>query len=309
MAASEAQRYFGDGRVYAETYVDQPRHIEVQVMGDGTGKVVHLFERECSVQRRFQKIIEEAPSAPLPGGLADTICEAAVRLAAAANYRNAGTVEFIAGADGRFFFLEMNTRLQVEHPVTEMIAGIDLVRAQIDVAAGRGLAFSQADIVRNGHSIECRICAEDPDRQFMPEIGAIRYLGIPEAPWLRFEHGLDPGQAVTADFDPMLAKLVVHGATRTEAIGRAITALGELSVLGVTTSIDYLARVLTSDAFGAERLHTGFVLEHADALAPAPLSALASDQAVIAAALGFHEFRQQVFDVPALHAAIGDWRN
>ncbi|MCL4157602.1 UNVERIFIED_CONTAM: hypothetical protein GTU68_035704, partial [Idotea baltica] len=211
IAASEAERYFGDGRVYAELYVERPRHIEVQVLGDGTGEVIHLFERECSIQRRFQKIVEEAPSSELTEAKAAEICEAAVRLAKAARYRNAGTVEFILGAGGRFFFLEMNTRLQVEHPVTEDITSIDLVKAQIEIAAGRGLPCTQSDLRKNGHSIECRICAENPDQSFMPETGRLDFLHIPRAPWLRFEHGLDQGRAVTSDFDPMLAKLVAHG--------------------------------------------------------------------------------------------------
>src|SRR5690606_3338424 len=159
LAASEALRYFGDGRVYAETYVERPRHIEIQILGDGEGNAIHLFERECSVQRRFQKIIEEAPAARLPTELREAICESATRLASAAKYRNAGTVEYILGADGRFFFLEMNTRLQVEHPVTEMITGVDLVRCQIDIAAGKGLPMAQSDLEVRGHAIECRICA------------------------------------------------------------------------------------------------------------------------------------------------------
>ena len=309
IAGSEAQRYFGDGRVYAELYVEKPRHIEVQVMGDGTGNVVHLFERDCSVQRRFQKIVEEAPSAGLPEGLADEICAAAVRLASAANYLNAGTVEFILGQDGRFFFLEMNTRLQVEHPVTEMITGTDLVRAQIEVAAGKGLPFAQSDLTRSGHSIECRICAENPEADFMPETGRIEFLGVPEAPWLRFENALDQGQRVTTDFDPMLAKLVVHGADRTEAIDRAIAALSDLALLGVTTNIDYLAKALDSAAFREARLHTGYVEEQAEVLAPAPLDDVARDQVLIAAALGFREFQDLAFGVPDLHAAIGHWRN
>jgi acetyl/propionyl-CoA carboxylase alpha subunit len=309
IAASEAERYFGDGRVYAELYVENPRHIEVQVLGDGAGNVVHLHERECSVQRRFQKIVEEAPSADLPGDLAQEICAAGARLARAANYLNAGTVEFIVGQDGRFFFLEMNTRLQVEHPVTEMITGLDLVQAQIEIAAGRGLPVSQDDVGRQGHSIECRICAENAERDFMPESGMIRFLNIPEAPWLRFEHALDAGRRVTSDFDPMLAKLVVHGATRAEAIDRAVSALGDLAILGVTTNTDYLQRILETPAFRAGELHTGFLTEHAERLKPRPLGQLEQDRLLIAAALGFREFRQLAFDVPDLHAAIGPWRN
>ncbi len=309
IAASEAQRYFGDGRVYAELYVERPRHIEVQVLGDGTGAVIHLFERECSIQRRFQKIIEEAPSSELTEEKAAEICDAAVRLAQAANYRGAGTVEFILGADGRFFFLEMNTRLQVEHPVTEDITGIDLVKAQIEVAAGHGLPCDQDGVTKTGHAIECRICAENPDQNFMPETGRIDFLHIPTAPWLRFEHGLDQGRAVTSDFDPMLAKLVVHGRTRDEATDRAIEALNDLAILGVTTNIDYLIRVLKSAPFREGALHTDFVNEHSDALAAPPMSDTDQDRLLIAAALGFREFRQMVFEVPDLQASIGYWRN
>ena len=309
IASGEAQRYFGDGRVYAETYVERPRHIEVQVLGDGEGGAIHLFERECSVQRRFQKIVEEAPAARLDPALREAICASAVRLAAAARYRNAGTVEYILGADGRFFFLEMNTRLQVEHPVTEMITGLDLVRAQIEIAAGRGLPLAQADVAANGHAIECRICAEDPDRDFLPETGTLAHLGVPEAPWLRFENALDPGQKVTADFDPMLAKLVAHGATRAEAIDRSIAALADLALLGVTTNVDYLARVLGNDAFRAGDLHTGFVAEQRQALAPQPPSARILAQVLAAAALGDRDFRELALGTPEPHAAIGGWRN
>ncbi|MEW6124580.1 MAG: biotin carboxylase N-terminal domain-containing protein [Pseudomonadota bacterium] len=309
IAASEAQRYFGDGRVYAEVYVERPRHIEVQVLGDGAGGAVHLFERECSVQRRFQKIIEEAPAARLPAALRDEICAAAVRLAAAARYKNAGTVEFILCADGRFFFLEMNTRLQVEHPVTEMITGIDLVRAQLEIAAGQGLPAPQDEIVARGHAIECRICAEAPDRGFLPATGAVRHLGVPQDPAIRFENALRQGQKVTADFDPMLAKLVVAGADRGDTIDRTIAALKELAILGVETNVDYLARVLDHPAFRAGDLHTAFVSEHADTLAPRPLDAAARDRALIVAALGQRVFRTLATDVPEPHASIGAWRN
>ncbi|MGD0564834.1 MAG: biotin carboxylase N-terminal domain-containing protein [Roseiarcus sp.] len=309
IASSEAQRYFGDGRVYAELYVERPRHVEVQILGDGEGAAIHLFERECSVQRRFQKIIEEAPAANLSSDLRDRICQSAVRLAAAARYRNAGTVEFILGADGRYFFLEMNTRLQVEHPVTEMITGLDLVRIQIEIAAGHGLPLKQEEVAAFGHAIECRICAEDPARDFMPETGKIRYLGIPEASFIRFENALDTGQKITADFDSMLGKLVVHGADRLEAISRSIAALHELAVLGVRTNIDYLAKALDYVAFRQGELHTGFVDEHSAALAPGEADAATRDAVLIAAALGFREFRDVAFGVPEPHATIGRWRN
>lgn len=309
LASSEAQRYFGDGRVYAETYVERPRHIEVQVLGDGKGGAIHLFERECSVQRRFQKIVEEAPAATLSQELREAICASAVRLASAAKYKNAGTVEYILGSDGRFFFLEMNTRLQVEHPVTEMITGLDLVRAQIEIAAGQGLPLAQADVKAHGHAIECRVCAEDPDRDFMPETGTVQYLGVPEENWLRFENALDQGQKITADFDPMLAKLVVHGSDRGEAIDRSIAALEGLALLGVKTNIDYLARVLDNGAFRAGDLHTGFVAEHRQALEATALSAPALAQVLAAAALGFRDFQELVVGTPEPYAAIGGWRN
>jgi len=309
IASSEAERYFGDGRIYAELYVEKPRHIEVQVLGDGQGGAIHLFERECSIQRRFQKIVEEAPAVNLAPELREAICESAVQLARAAAYKNAGTVEFILGADGRYFFLEMNTRLQVEHPVTEMITGIDLVRAQIDIAAGKGLPLAQSDVEIHGHSIECRICAEDPNHDFMPETGQLRYIGVPEAPWLRFENALGPNQKVTADFDPMLAKLVVYGADRDDAIALGIDALDELTLLGVTTNTDYLARVLDHPAFREGQLHTGFVALHGDDLAEAEPEGAVCDAVLIAAALGFREFQQLAFDIPEPYASIGGWRN
>lgn len=309
IASSEAKRYFGDGRVYAELYVERPRHIEVQVLGDGEGGAIHLFERECSVQRRFQKIIEEAPSANLPIALREEICASAVRLAASANYKNAGTVEYILGADGRFFFLEMNTRLQVEHPVTEMITGVDLVRCQIEIAAGKGLPLAQVDVKAQGHAIECRVCAENPETDFMPETGVVQYLGVPEEPWLRFENALDQGQKVTADFDPMLAKLVVHGADRGEAVDRSIAALHDLALLGVTTNIDYLARVLGHAAFRAGDIHTGFVEQHRDALAAPLVDPATHVQVLAAAALGFRDFRDLALATPEPYAAIGGWRN
>ena len=232
-----------------------------------------------------------------------------MRLAAAARYRNLGTVEFILAPDGRFFFLEMNTRLQVEHPVTEMVTGLDLVRMQLEIAGGLGLTLGQDDVRVAGHAIECRVCAENAEAGFLPETGVVRLLDVPDRPWLRFENALETGQKVTADFDPMLAKLVVHGQTRDEAIGRAIEALRELTLLGVRTNIDYLARVLDHPAFRAGALHTGFVAEHAAALAPAPLAPAARDAALIAAALGFRAFRALALDAPEPHASIGPWRN
>ena len=273
------------------------------------GGAIHLFERECSIQRRFQKIIEEAPAANLSPELRDEICASATRLTAAANYKNAGTVEYILGADGRFFFLEMNTRLQVEHPVTEMITGIDLVRAQIEIAAGKGLPLPQSEVKISGHAIECRICAENPEQDFMPETGVVRYLGVPEAEWLRFENALISGQKITADFDPMLAKLVAHGPDRDAAIERSIEALSELALLGVKTNIDYLGRLIDHAAFRTGQLHTGFIAEHKNDLAPFELNEAERAQILGAAFLGFRETRDLIIGTPEPHAAIGGWRN
>ncbi len=309
LASAEALRYFGDGRVYAEVYVERPRHIEVQVLGDGRGNAIHLFERECSVQRRFQKIVEEAPAERLDPALRERICTAAVRLTAAAKYRNAGTVEFIVGADDRFYFLEMNTRLQVEHPVTEMVTGLDLVRLQLDLAQAGSLPFGQDAVRLSGHAIECRICAEDPAREFLPETGRILRLDVPQAPWLRLESALQPGMAVTADFDPMLAKLVVHGDDRRQAIERATASLGQLAILGVRTNTDYLGRVLAHPAFGAGEIDTGFVVRHAAELAAAPLDGQRLAAILAAAALSTREFVAAVDDVPDPYATLGSWRN
>ncbi|MEX3009595.1 acetyl/propionyl/methylcrotonyl-CoA carboxylase subunit alpha [Hoeflea sp. TYP-13] len=309
VAASEAERYFADSTIYAERYVEKPRHIEVQVVGDGNGNVVHLFERECSIQRRFQKIIEEAPSAGLADELRDRICEAAVRLASAANYRNAGTVEFILAPDGAFYFLEMNTRLQVEHPVSEMITGIDLVRMQIEIAAGLPLGVSQDDIGVSGHAIECRICAEVPERDFMPATGKVLELDPPAASHIRFENGLVEGHYVTLSFDSMLAKLVVHGENRKAAIDCTVEALRETVLLGVETNLDYLSRVADHPVFRDGALHTGFVTEHEQDLVAPPPDEMERDAALLAAALAFREFRTLVFDAPDPYASMGGWRN
>ena len=308
-AMREAERYFADGRIYAERYIERPRHIEVQVLGNGHGDVIHLFERECSVQRRFQKIIEEAPAATLDPALRARICTAAAELAARAHYRNAGTVEFILAPDGAFYFLEMNTRLQVEHPVTEMICGVDLVEAQLKVAAGQGLPWQQEDIVQHGHAVECRICCEDPAQDFRPATGSVRKLAVPQGDKLRFDGGLVEGQAVSAAFDSMVGKLICHGTDRTAAIDGTIAALRELVLLGVDTNIDYLVRVLDHADFRAGALHTGFVTEHAAALAPPALSTDDRAAVLIAAALGVTDFRRLAFDTPEPHASIGAWRN
>jgi propionyl-CoA carboxylase alpha chain/3-methylcrotonyl-CoA carboxylase alpha subunit/acetyl-CoA/propionyl-CoA carboxylase biotin carboxyl carrier protein len=308
VAAAEAERYFGDGRVYAERYIEQPRHIEVQVLGDGQGNVVHLFERECSLQRRYQKIVEESPAPNLSAKLRAAICAAAVRLARAARYRNAGTVEFVLAPDGQFYFLEMNTRLQVEHPVTECVLNVDLVAEQLRIAAGGGLSFSQAELAPRGHAIECRICAEEPEHDFRPATGRIGVLRVPQAPNLRFDGGISPGQAITPAFDSMLGKLVAFGATRAAAASTLEQALHQLVLLGVPTNIDYLARVLRHPQFLAGQLHTAFLVQYAQELLPAEVPEQAA-AATLAALLADMDFRRAAFDVPEPHATIGDWRN
>ena len=309
LAASEALRYFADGRIYAERYIERPRHIEVQVLGDGRGKVVHLYERECSIQRRFQKIIEESPAPNLPPALRDEICEAAVKLASAAQYRNAGTVEFILAPDGTFYFLEMNTRLQVEHPVTEFVTGIDLVEAQIRIANGEPLWIAQSEVTQSGHAMECRVCAEQPAHDFRPATGTVRLLRVPEAPDLRFDSGIREGLAVSAAFDSMLAKLVCHGPDREAAITRMRDALAAIVLLGVDSNLDYLAQIFAHPEFIAARLHTGFVVEHAASLLPKALSP--DDRAVVllAAALADDGFRRMAYAIPEPYASIGHWRN
>ena len=307
-AAGEAERYFGDGRIYAERYIERPRHIEVQILGDSHGNVVHLFERECSVQRRYQKIIEESPAPNLPATVRTAMCEAAVRLARAAHYRNAGTVEFVLAPDGQFYFLEMNTRLQVEHPVTECVLGLDLVAEQLRIAAGAPLSVQQASLRVNGHALECRICAEEPEHGFRPATGRIGVLELPQGPQVRFDGGIRVGQAVTPAFDSMLAKLVVHGSTRAEAAARLAAALADLTLLGVPTNIDYLRRVVMHPQFLAGQLHTGFLTEHAAQLQPVARPAEAA-AAALAALLTEPDFRQAAFEVPEPHATIGTWHN
>jgi acetyl-CoA/propionyl-CoA carboxylase biotin carboxyl carrier protein len=307
-ARSEGQRYFGDGRLFVERYVERPRHIEVQVLGDAHGSVVHLFERECSLQRRFQKIIEEAPSPALSPEERERICEAAAGIARTAGYQGAGTVEFIYG-NGDFFFLEMNTRLQVEHPVTEMITGLDLVAEQLRVAAGQALPFAQADITRQGHAIEARIYAEDASRDFAPTTGPVLRLIAPEGEGVRFDGGVVEGGRVTPSFDPMLAKLIVHGADRATALKGLRKALGELVVLGVETNTGYLDRLLGDPDVQAGRMHTGLIGEKTDLAAEPPVDAGTRERLVAIAALSDPSVRRLLDTTPAVHAAMGGWRN
>jgi propionyl-CoA carboxylase alpha chain/3-methylcrotonyl-CoA carboxylase alpha subunit/acetyl-CoA/propionyl-CoA carboxylase biotin carboxyl carrier protein len=307
IARAESQRYFGDGRLFAERFVEQPRHIEVQVFGDAHGQVIHLGERECSIQRRFQKLIEESPAPALPPGLRDRICDAAVKLASAANYVNAGTVECIVAPDGEFFFLEMNTRLQVEHPVTEMVTGLDLVELQLQVAQHGSLGLAQSDVKFSGHAIECRILAEDADAGFVPDTGKLLLLNTPSGPGVRFDGGVTQGAPITADFDSMLAKLVVHGADRKLAISRMRSALADTAMLGVTINNDFLSRVLRHPAFARGETDTGFLERHKAELAPDILSQ-AERQALLAVAASASPDIAST-RIPEPYASMGAWRN
>jgi len=248
-AQREAKNAFGDDAVYVEKYIEGPRHVEIQVLGDAHGTMLHLGERECSVQRRHQKMIEEAPSVAVTPALRSRMGAAAVAAARAAGYVNAGTCEFLLARDGSFYFLEMNTRIQVEHPVTELVTGIDLVQWQIRIAAGERLPFLQEEITPRGWAVECRITSEDSANGFLPSTGRVTYLHLPSGPGVRWDGGIETGSEVGLFYDPMLAKLIVHGATREQAIARMHRALLELTIDGVETSRDFHLRVMEDDEF------------------------------------------------------------
>jgi acetyl-CoA carboxylase biotin carboxylase subunit len=255
-ATSEAENAFGDGRLYLEKYLPRPRHIEIQVLGDHHGNMVYLGERECSVQRRHQKVVEEAPSPIMDEALRRKMGEAAVTLARAGEYANAGTVEFLVDENRQFYFLEMNTRLQVEHPVTEAITGLDLVKLQIRIAAGEKLPITQKDLELRGHAIECRIYAEDPDNNFFPSPGKILDRRVPAGPGIRLDDGVYIGWTVPNDYDPMLGKLISYGADRAEAIARMQRALDEYYVTGIKTNLGLFRRILASPDFQKGELYT-----------------------------------------------------
>jgi propionyl-CoA carboxylase alpha chain len=260
---NEAKAAFGDDRVFIEKFIVEPRHVEIQVLGDAHGNCLYLWERECSIQRRHQKVIEEAPSPFLDSRTRRAMGEQAVALARAVDYQSAGTVEFVVGADASFYFLEMNTRLQVEHPVTEMITGLDLVEQMIRVAAGERLAFAQDDVKRNGWAIECRVNAEDPFRGFLPSVGRlVKYMPPAEVPGMvRVDTGVYEGGEIPVHYDSMIAKLVVHGATRDQAIARMGDALDAFVIRGVSTNIPFQAALMQHPRFASGRFNTGFIAE------------------------------------------------
>jgi acetyl-CoA carboxylase biotin carboxylase subunit len=256
---SEAQSFFGDGAVYAEKFVASPRHIEVQILGDQHGNLVHIGERECTLQRRNQKVVEECPSPVVDAELRERLGAMAVKAARAVGYYSAGTIECLMAPDRQFYFLEMNTRLQVEHPVTEMVWGVDIVKEQLRIAAGEKLRFTQADLAPSGHAIECRIYAEDPSRRFAPSPGLIRYMNLPQGPGVRNDDGVYAGYTVPVFYDPMLSKLICHGATRDESVARMKRALMEYRVEGIDTTIPFFTFIMNHPDFAAAKFDTSFI--------------------------------------------------
>ena len=279
-AQSEALSAFGDGSVFIEKYVSSPRHIEIQILGDTHGNVVHLFERECSIQRRHQKVVEEAPSSVLTPEIRKEMGRCAVQVAKACNYTNAGTVEFLLDEKKNFYFLEMNTRLQVEHPVTEFITGVDLVKEQIKVARGEKLSFKQEDLSITGHAIEIRVCAEDPMNNFLPDIGNLTTYRIPQGPGVRVDDGFAEGMDIPIFYDNMIAKLIVYGKDRREAIDKMIRAIDEYTITGVETTLSFCRYVMQHDAFVSGNFDTNFVQHH---FKPEMLKPYNEEEAMIAA--------------------------
>ncbi|HEX8018321.1 acetyl-CoA carboxylase biotin carboxylase subunit [Mucilaginibacter sp.] len=280
LAVSEATSAFGDGSVFIERYVSSPKHIEIQVLGDTHGNIVHLFERDCSVQRRHQKVIEEAPSAILTPEIREKMGRCAVDVARSVNYTGAGTVEFIMDEALNFYFLEMNTRLQVEHPVTELITGIDLVKEQIKIARGEAISFKQEDLKIRGHAVELRVYAEDPANNFLPDIGTLQTYITPKGPGVRVDDGFEQGMEIPIYYDPMIAKLITYADTRAEAIDRMIRAIDEYKITGITTTLGFGRFVMQHEAFTSGNFDTHFVKKY---FTPEVLQESYEDEAMVAA--------------------------
>jgi len=306
-AAREAAKAFGNDQLLLERYIEEPRHVEFQIFGDGRGNIVHLFERDCSIQRRHQKVVEETPAPRYSEELRARMARAAIAAAAGVDYRNAGTVEFIVTPDGEFFFLEMNTRLQVEHPVTELVAGVDLVHAQLQVAAGGPMPWTQEQLAQRGHAIQVRIYAEDPDDRFLPQSGTIAAYREPSGPGVRVDAGVMRGSEIGVKFDPMLAKLICYAEDRGKAIDRVSRALRDYVILGTKTNISWLRRVVTHPAFREGLVSTRFLADHAAELEPRVPEIIPEIAATLAAAprqrvVGAGE--PQVTDV---WSSVGNW--
>jgi acetyl-CoA carboxylase biotin carboxylase subunit len=303
-ATSEAQSSFGDGAVFIEKYVASPRHIEIQVLADNYGNTIHLFERECSIQRRHQKVVEESPSSVLTPELRKKMGEAAVMVAQSCNYRSTGTVEFLLDEQLNFYFLEMNTRLQVEHPVTEMITGIDLVEEQIKIARGEKLRFKQEDITINGHALELRVYAEDPLNDFLPSTGTLTKYQKPTGEGIRVDDGYTEGMAIPVYYDPMIAKLITHGNNRTEAIQKMKTAIAGYSIEGVQTTLPFGNFVMEHEAFLSGRFDTQFVQKYYSA---EKLLAQQKNKAALAAMIALKYWLQKQNEVKAAEPLPTNW--
>jgi acetyl-CoA carboxylase biotin carboxylase subunit len=298
-AKREALSAFSDDTLIVERYLERPRHVEIQILGDHFGNLVHLFERECSIQRRHQKIVEESPSPALDPDLRRQMGEAALSVARAVGYTNAGTVELLLAPDRSFYFLEVNTRLQVEHPVTELVTGLDIVREQIRIAEGEPLGFGQQELAQRGHAIECRLYAEDPAHGFLPTTGTIVDWHFPELPGLRIDSGVEVGSEVGIHYDPMLAKVIMHAQTRLEAIRKLARVLRSASVQGLVTNLSFLARVLEHPEFAAGNTHTHFIDEHL-AAAPASDQGASAIAAIAVTLASFERARRARQILPAL---------
>ena len=312
LAVSEATSAFGDGSVFIEKYIGSPRHIEIQVLGDTHGNIVHLFERECSIQRRHQKVIEEAPSAVLTPGLREEMGRCAVNVAKACDYVGAGTVEFLVDENLNFYFLEMNTRLQVEHPVTEQITGLDLVKEQIHIAEGKSLNFRQEDLQINGHSLELRVYAEDPTNNFLPDIGRLETYVRPQGLGVRVDDGFEQGMDIPIYYDPMIAKLVTFGKDRQEAIEKMLRAIDEYKITGIETTLPFGKFVLQHEAFVSGNFDTKFIERYFSPSVLAPVSTKDSEEitAVLAAML-LSNNKPKVSATTASHQSNGmgsNWR-
>ncbi|HYG16691.1 MAG TPA: biotin carboxylase, partial [Bacteroidia bacterium] len=308
MAISEATASFGDGSVFIEKFVGSPKHIEIQLLGDQHGNTVYLFERECSIQRRHQKLVEEAPSSCLTPEVRRAMGEAAVNVAKACNYYSAGTVEFLVDDQLNFYFLEMNTRLQVEHPVTEMITGLDLVKEQIKVAMGEKLSFTQDDLEIKGHAIELRVCAEDPANNFLPDIGRLERYKLPEGVGVRVDNSYEEGMEIPIYYDPMIAKLVTYGQTRQEAINRMVRAIRDYEISGIETTLPFGTFAMQHPAFIEGNFDTHFIANY---FTPDKLNG-ESEGADKVAALAAYLYSQTASStsetVEAAQAATSNWR-
>jgi acetyl-CoA carboxylase biotin carboxylase subunit len=309
----EAQAAFGDSSVYMEKYLEQPRHVEIQVLADNFGNAVHLCERECSIQRRHQKIIEESPSVIIDSDLRRRMGETALKVVAISGYSNAGTVEFLVDTYKNFYFLEVNARLQVEHPVTELVTGMDLVHAQLRIAAGERLWLKQEDIYQNGHAIECRIYAEDPGQNFLPSAGKILFMNEPSGPGIRHDCGVMTGSEISVYYDPILSKLIAWAPDRETCCKRMSAALADFPILGIRTNIEFLHEIITQPEFTTGNLDTGFIERNLPNWSPS-MDTENSRQALIAAALynSLNNNRKSEFisaqAIPSPWELLGDWR-